>query len=1032
MKVLRFISENILFILALFFIAFIPLYPKLPLLDIRHTWVYIRIEDFVVAFAGLIFLVQLLRKKATLRTPLTIPILLFLAIGAISTVYAIYFIFPTLADLFPQIALLHYFRRVEYLLLFFVGFSAMRRKSFLHIFIAVMSITLLLVVIYGLGQKGFLIGWENRLPAFSTMNEEFAKGIPLKLSALARIPSTFAGHYDLAAYLVLLIPIMGSLVFGYKKLYLKAFFFLCGLSGLILLFLTSSRVSVAVYLVTISFMILLQKTKLLYKGVIILVVIVSSMLLMNMFEGITERFARTISSADVIIDARTGLPIGIASEGSDGRTVIEDRTPTGESLPQGSGYLGLRPGSGTSLDEVTYRRVQIGNGGQTEEITNIEGEFIIQQVFAYDLSFTTRFQGQWPRAMEAYKRNPLLGSGYSSISLATDNNYLRILGEVGLLGLLSFLGIFLMFGIYVKKVLPHVTDRPTRAFVVGVVAALVGLGLNAVLIDVFEASKVAFVLWLLMGVTTGTLALYKVDRIHYFKELFKVFTSIPAIIVYLFILLIFVYGRSISNFFVGDDFTWLRWAADCQYTFANNGITKCGAFYQSVADYFLHSDGFFYRPGTKTFFLYMYPIFALGQHAYHIVSLLLHFVVTVLVLLVSLKILRNKLFATMTALVFLTLSSHSEVVFWVSALGHLVAFAGILASLLFFIYWRETKHFIFFLLSIPGILVAPLFHEVGIVGPVVIVFYDLINNFKDAVRKPLSRWFYGVYLFVIPAYLFVRAIAGSHWLNGDYNYNFVKLPVNALGNLVGYAMLTFGGTHSYGTYETLRIYSRDHAQAVWIGSVVFIGIAALMYWLYVRHASVYSKKTFLTILMLIVVPLTPFLGLGNIAFRYDYYGSFGFILLVMIVLRKIYSIALRFGKTFAFIVAVTPVAFFVAWQVSEVQRINEDWQKAGEISQRVLVAFGEPYDIVRIVFDDPVYYFVNTPIKEGDAWVFPVGLDDAMWFMFQDENLTVHEIGSLDVAFDQAEGSESARVFEFDDSGNVNQVLRSVNQTSGE
>ena len=40
------------------------------------------------------------------------------------------------------------------------------------------------------------------------MNEEFAKGIPIKLSQLSRVPSTFAGHYDLAAYLVLMIPIL--------------------------------------------------------------------------------------------------------------------------------------------------------------------------------------------------------------------------------------------------------------------------------------------------------------------------------------------------------------------------------------------------------------------------------------------------------------------------------------------------------------------------------------------------------------------------------------------------------------------------------------------------------------------------------------------------------------------------------------------------------------------------------------------------------------------------------------------------------
>ena len=54
-----------------------------------------------------------------------------------------------------------------------------------------------------------------------------------------------------------------------------------------------------------------------------------------------------------------------------------------------------------------------------------------------------RFDYEWPRALNHFKKSPLLGTGFSSLGLATDNDYLRALGETGLLGLLSFLLIFL-------------------------------------------------------------------------------------------------------------------------------------------------------------------------------------------------------------------------------------------------------------------------------------------------------------------------------------------------------------------------------------------------------------------------------------------------------------------------------------------------------------------------------------------------------------------------------------------------------------
>ncbi|MEK7120465.1 MAG: hypothetical protein AAB840_00040, partial [Patescibacteria group bacterium] len=214
-KIFHWIFDNILFVLTLFLLAFIPLYPKLPLFDIKNTWVYIRAEDFVVVLALIIWIVSLLRRKISLKTPLTMPILVFWIVGAIATIHGVLLIFPTLSDVFPNVAFLSMVRRIEYMSLFFIAYMGMKDKRFLSYVAAVLVITLFCVVGYGLGQK--YLGF----PAYLTMNEEFAKGIPIQLSFLSRVPSTFAGHYDLAAYLVLIMPILASLLFGFKNWLVK-------------------------------------------------------------------------------------------------------------------------------------------------------------------------------------------------------------------------------------------------------------------------------------------------------------------------------------------------------------------------------------------------------------------------------------------------------------------------------------------------------------------------------------------------------------------------------------------------------------------------------------------------------------------------------------------------------------------------------------------------------------------------------------------------------------------------------------------
>ena len=122
-----------------------------------------------------------------------------------------------------------------------------------------------------------------------------------------------------------------------------------------------------------------------------------------------------------------------------------------------------------------------------------------------DISVATRIQVEWPRAIKAFLKYPIFGKGPSSITEATDNDYLRWLGETGFIGTALFIGILgTMFLSIFKASLKNKSDQ---ILLWGLLAGFFGLLINASMIDIFEASKVAYVFWMIMGITIGYISI---------------------------------------------------------------------------------------------------------------------------------------------------------------------------------------------------------------------------------------------------------------------------------------------------------------------------------------------------------------------------------------------------------------------------------------------------------------------------------------------------------------------------------------------
>lgn len=1037
--------NNILFLSTLFLLMFIPLYPKLPLLNVRNTWVYIRAEDFLVVFVLVLWLFLFFRKKVTIKTPLTLVIMIYWLVGALATIHGVLLIFPQISNVFPNVAFLSFLRHVEYMSLFFVAYSGMKDKKFLSVIIGVLVFTLLIVVFYGIGQK--YLGFS----AYLTMNEEFAKGLPIKLSQLSRVPSTFAGHYDLAAYLVLIIPILTSLIFGFRNWLVKIIILASVILGFGLLLMTVSRVSVFVLLIALFIVLFFQNKKIFVLSFPIVAIL--AFLFLSFQPALLSRFGNTVKEINVLVDAKTGEAIGnvkfvsfqrfenkiiiqkrFAGQGQEASpsallslddlpkevpVVVAPNLSTGENLPQGTGYINLSLSPATKkLKYFFHEASPDAQSSASAGIFVFHGDFIIKKASAYDLSFTTRFQGEWPRALEAFKKNILFGSGYGSVSLAVDNNYFRMLGETGILGIASFFAIFLTLGIYIKKILPNIESKVARSFILGFVAGFIGIALNATLIDVFEASKIAYLLWILTGVVLGILVLYQSEKIELYPELKKAAASVYAVIFYLFIAAVFIFSPMLNNFFIGDDFTWFRWVTDCPGSINNSCFSLT-----TVVHYFTESDGFFYRPGTKVYFLLMHSIFWFNQLVYHVVSILLHFTAAALFFLIARKILRSHFLAVLAAFLFLIISGYSEAVFWISSTGFLFTAVFAFSSLLFFILWEEKKKIHYYILSLIALTLGLLFHEQGVVIPFLIILYKFTKEESVTLNK-LFRQLNYIFLFVpVGVYLIARYSAQSHWFSGDYSYNLLKLPFNIVGNLLGYLSLALFGPISLPLYETFRNFLKENIIIALPATLLLVFIFALFYRKIFRNLEKKEKRIIIFGFLFFIISLLPFLGLGNITSRYSYLASFGLVIVFVFLIKKLYVYLQNYGKDISLVATTTLIAIFFLLQIIQIQQIHLDWTGAGEKTRRFFISIDFLYS--DYWSKEPVeLHFVDVPIKYGQAWVFPVGLADALWFAFENRNLKIYTHPSVKEALDQAGTSVLNPIFKFNDDGSLEQVFR--------
>ncbi len=507
-SILSWLDAYGLLLASCFLLLFIPLYPKLPLFDaIPGYLVRVRLEDLLILLIGALWVFQLVRGKVAVSKTFLSLVISYGIIGFLSILSGIVLLQTIpFSPLHLGKSVLHYLRYAEYFSVFFFAYAGFKKISQVRTALWLLTATVFTITIYGYGQ----LYWH--WPLFSTMNREFSKGVALYLTEFARVQSTFAGHYDLAAYLVLVLPILLSATLIKNHPIERLLFAGAQVAGLWLLVISGSNIALAAYLfgaLTVCVLYLSRYPKLFrYSRNAVLGLLLGGIAVFATaysFDRSIPKQAIQSAEGNAFVMKLPGMPLAL-------RTTRVALFPETAPAPDSA----LKPADVHHDIPDLVKQATISATGEESYILVERDRTWSENAIKYGLSMGIRLDTLWPQALNGWARSVYLGSGYATLSKqgaqqfteadSTDNNYLRSVGETGLLGFIIFLLLIVQL---IRLAWPATKSANpiVASLAIGIIGATAGLLVNAVIIDVFVASKVAFTFWMLAGLTAKTVYL---------------------------------------------------------------------------------------------------------------------------------------------------------------------------------------------------------------------------------------------------------------------------------------------------------------------------------------------------------------------------------------------------------------------------------------------------------------------------------------------------------------------------------------------
>jgi hypothetical protein len=155
--------------------------------------------------------------------------------------------------------------------------------------------------------------------------------------------------------------------------------------------------------------------------------------------------------------------------------------------------------------------------------------------------------------------------------------------------------------------------------------------------------------------------------------------------------------------------------------------------------------------------------------------------------------------------------------------------------------------------------------------------------------------------------------------------------------------------------------------------------------------------------------------------RYSYLATLGIIPILIILGNKLYIALLESGKQIAFLGITIFILIFSIFHIVSIQQSVSDWAGASVRTKNFFVSFDSSYSNYW-ASNSVNLHFINVPIKYGQAWVFPVGLKDAIWFAVKNDKARIYQDKDLNTALSLVDRLGPDKVFVFNDDGSISDI----------
>jgi len=292
-----------------------------------------------------------------------------------------------------------------------------------------------------------------------------------------------------------------------------------------------------------------------------------------------------------------------------------------------------------------------------------------------------------------------------------------------------------------------------------------------------------------------------------------------------------------------------------------------------------------------------------------------------------------------------------------------------------------------------------------VVAPLILCMVGVMEYKKNTSWK---------YLLFIPLYIVIRMLSHAVLLAGDYGINASRFIVNAVGNSMTYSLATLFGPKAIEISQNLRILTKSYSLVFSVFG--FVIAAFLLRFCWVKRVKILKDKWLVIIGLSYGIVLLPFVGLGGASERYALLPSVFLLVFIGLCLerisRKVSSVR---------VVSLLIMGGLVIWNYTALGNLAKEWQFAGHVTEQTLKTIRAQF------FTTPTnktYVFIDTPIRYGRAWIFPTGLDDALWHMYQQTPYYFTQVKTIDDAFAFPSHKDTDKVILQFENYNLEQVVK--------